>query len=78
MKLTNGAQVLVASARDGNNNMFPIAFAVVGKEDTDSWTWFLEMLKCTIGSGEEHGGWTFMSDRQKVHYMSRLKSFLVK
>ncbi|XP_066165208.1 uncharacterized protein [Oryza sativa Japonica Group] len=65
VKLTNGAQVLAASARDGNNNMFPIAFAVVGKEDTDSWTWFLEMLKCTIGSGEEHGGWTFMSDRQK-------------
>ncbi|EAZ08441.1 hypothetical protein OsI_30707 [Oryza sativa Indica Group] len=34
VKLTNGAQVLVASAREGNNNMFPIAFAVVGKEDT--------------------------------------------
>lgn len=58
--------MLAASGRDGNNNMFPIAFGVDGKEDTDNWTWFLEMPRSAIGSGEEHGGWTFMSDRQKV------------
>lgn len=66
VKLTNGAQVLAASGRDGNNNMFPIAFAVVGAEDINSWTWFLQMLKVAIGEGEGHGGWTIMSDRQKV------------
>lgn len=65
VKLANGAQVLAASARDGNNNMFPLAFSVVNKEDTDNWTWFLHMLKSAIGLGENHGGWTFMSDRQK-------------
>lgn len=66
VKLANGSQVLAASARDGNNNMFPLAFGVVNKEDTDNWTWFLQTLESTIGQGEQHGGWTIMSDRQKV------------
>jgi hypothetical protein len=34
IKLTTGAQILVATGRDGNNNMYPIAWAVVAKEDT--------------------------------------------
>ncbi|XP_010229750.1 uncharacterized protein LOC104582113 [Brachypodium distachyon] len=36
IKLTTGAQVLAASGRDGNNNLFPLAFGVVDKEDTPS------------------------------------------
>lgn len=67
MKLTNGAQVLAATGRDGNNNLYPLAFGVVGKEDGPNWIWFLEMLKMTIGDGQEYGGWTIMSDRQKVY-----------
>ncbi|KAF0932478.1 hypothetical protein E2562_010376, partial [Oryza meyeriana var. granulata] len=63
VKLTNGAQVLAASGRDGNNSMFPIAFAVVGAEDIHSWTWFVQMLKVAIGEGEGNGGWTIMSGR---------------
>jgi hypothetical protein len=66
VKLANGAQVLAASARDGNNNMFPLAFGVVNKEDKENWTWFLQTLESAIGQGEQHGGWTIMSDRQKV------------
>ena len=66
VKLANGAQVLAASARDGNNNMFPLAFGVVNIEDTDNWTWFLQTLESAIGQGEQHGGWTIMSGRQKV------------
>jgi hypothetical protein len=34
IKLTIGAQILVETSRDGNNNMYPIARAVVAKEDT--------------------------------------------
>ena len=41
IKLSTGQQILAATGRDGNNNIFPIAFGVVDKEDTDSWTWFL-------------------------------------
>ena len=33
-----GGQLLVAVGRDGNNQMFPIAWAVVEVEKTDTWT----------------------------------------
>lgn len=67
VKLTTGAQVLAASGRDGNNNLFPLAFAVVEKEDNNSWCWwFLQQLKYCLGGDEgKFGKWTFMSDRQK-------------
>ncbi|KAK8625197.1 hypothetical protein V6N13_090072 [Hibiscus sabdariffa] len=38
-------QLLTAVARDGNDQMFPIAWAVIsGQEDTYNWKWFLELL----------------------------------
>ena len=33
IKLSTGQQILAATGRDGNNNIFPIAFGVVDKED---------------------------------------------
>ena len=63
IKLTTGAQILAATGRDGNNNIFPLAFAVVGQEDTTNWCWFLHQLKICLGG--EVGIYT-MSDRQKV------------
>lgn len=59
-----GGQILSAIGVDGNNNMFPIAIAVVEAETKDSWTWFLKILLEDIGTVEERG-WTFISDRQK-------------
>jgi hypothetical protein len=44
VKLTNGAQVLAATARDDNNNLFPLAFGVVGKEDYKNRKWFLQLF----------------------------------
>ena len=47
--------------------MYPIAFAVVPKEDKANWCWFLIQLKYALGGEEgEFGKYTFMSDRQKV------------
>jgi hypothetical protein len=66
VKLPNGGQILTAQGRDANNNLFPIAFALVESENANSWTWFLELLVQAIGQGEHCGGWTIMSDRQKV------------
>lgn len=66
VKLTNGAQVLASSARDGNNNLFPLAFGVVGKEDAHNWTWFLNQLNYALDDNGDSAGWTIMSDRQKV------------
>jgi hypothetical protein len=65
-KLGNGFQILAATARDGNNNMFPLAFGVVGKEDKSTWCWFLFQLRSALDGGtSKYGPFTFMSDRQK-------------
>ena len=39
-----GGQILAAIGRDPNEQMLPIAFAVVEGENKESWTWFLELL----------------------------------
>ncbi|KAE8780503.1 MATE efflux family protein 3, chloroplastic [Hordeum vulgare] len=65
IKLTTRQQVLAATRRDGNNNIYPIAFGVVDKEDRDSWTWSLTQLRCFIGSGNKFGTYTIISDSQK-------------
>jgi hypothetical protein len=58
-------QLLSAISRDNNNNMYPMALAVVEVETKDSWIWFLESLLLDLGTPPEQG-WTFISDRQKV------------
>ena len=60
-----GGQMLHAVGKDGNEGMYPIAFAVVEAETKDSWTWFLTHLTEAIGTSSDRG-WTFISDRQKV------------
>ena len=37
-----GGQLLSVTAKNGNDNIFPVAMAVVEQENKDSWTWFLE------------------------------------
>nr|XP_045087319.1 skin secretory protein xP2-like [Aegilops tauschii subsp. strangulata] len=67
IKLTTGQQILAATGRDGNNNIFPIACGIVDKEDTDSWTWFLYQLKIALGGQSgKFGNYTIISDRQKA------------
>jgi hypothetical protein len=57
----------IGSYREGwEQQHLPIAFGVVDKEETDSWTWFLTQLRTVIGSGNKFGKYTIMSDRQKV------------
>ena len=59
--------LLTAVAKDGNNNIFPIAWAVVETESADTWTWFLALLVDDINSViDKDTEITFMSDRQKV------------
>lgn len=66
IKLTSGAQILASTGRDANNNIYPIAFGVVGVEDTPSWSWFLTQLKYALGGTEEgiFEKYTFMYDRK--------------
>ena len=63
IKLTTGQQILAATGRDGNNNIFPVAFGVVDKEDTASWCWFLTQLKYCIGEAGKFEHYTIISDR---------------
>ncbi|CAH9133748.1 unnamed protein product [Cuscuta epithymum] len=64
LKTFLGGMLLAAIGRDGNNQMFPICWAVVEGENRDSWEWFLTLLKSQL-NGSNGEGWTFMSDQQK-------------
>ncbi|KAK8657849.1 hypothetical protein V6N13_036068 [Hibiscus sabdariffa] len=44
LKTTQKGELLVAVGRDANNQMFPIAWAVVEVECASSWRWFLQKL----------------------------------
>ncbi|XP_057529474.1 uncharacterized protein LOC130808054 [Amaranthus tricolor] len=65
--------LLTAVGKDGNNNIFPVAWAVVETKNVETWTWFLNLLvedlksvspssSCVEAGCED---FTFMSDRQK-------------
>ncbi|CAI9265894.1 unnamed protein product [Lactuca saligna] len=58
------SQVLSVVALDGNNGIYPLAYAVVESETLNSWTWFLSNLGDDLGLGT-NSNFTFMSDRQK-------------
>ncbi|GKD68757.1 zinc finger, PMZ-type containing protein [Tanacetum coccineum] len=43
-------EILTAVGRDANDQMFPIAWAIVEVENKDSWLWFLNLLKVDLGA----------------------------
>lgn len=56
--------LLSTVALDGNQEIFPLAYAIVSGETIDDWRFFFTCLEnCLRESGKED--WTFMSDRQK-------------
>jgi hypothetical protein len=62
-----GGQLLCAIGKNGNDDMFPIAYVVPEAVTKASWEWFIGLLvdDVYVGSGEGRG-WTIMSERQKV------------
>ncbi|KAL0449448.1 UNVERIFIED_CONTAM: hypothetical protein Slati_1501200 [Sesamum latifolium] len=46
-------KLLVAVTLDANNQVLPLAFALVDEETTASWTWFLQMLAKYFLPGED-------------------------
>ncbi|KAK8655009.1 hypothetical protein V6N13_107601 [Hibiscus sabdariffa] len=54
--------LLTATALDGDDGIFPVAFAVVDDENEDSWHWFLVQLKSAVSTSRSL---TFVSDRDK-------------
>ena len=41
--------ILTAVGRDPNNQIYPIAWAVVTSENNDNWQWFIQRLKIDLG-----------------------------
>ncbi|XP_062010481.1 uncharacterized protein LOC133726851 [Rosa rugosa] len=64
LKGVHKGQLLSAVGIDGNNGMYPIAYAIVEQETRDSWTWFLTFLRedLQIYSSVHYA---FISDKQK-------------
>nr|GMC68828.1 uncharacterized protein LOC109154411 [Ipomoea batatas] len=60
-----GGQLLSAVGVDGDNCMFPIAFATVEGELKDSWVWFLQQLDSDLNIANNPHAWTIISDKQK-------------
>ncbi|XP_059437951.1 uncharacterized protein LOC132170816 [Corylus avellana] len=60
----HSGQLYVAIARGGNDDIFPIAYAICETESRDIWTWFLNTLLEDTENSREHT-WLFMSNRQK-------------
>lgn len=55
--------LLAATAADGDDGVFPVAFAVVDAETDDNWHWFLIQLKSALS--EYTCPITFVADKQK-------------
>lgn len=64
MKGPYPGQLLSAVGMDGNNGIYPVAYAIVETENKSSWTWFLECLGQDLDIGPMTN-FTFVSDRQK-------------
>ncbi|KAI5355169.1 hypothetical protein L3X38_008064 [Prunus dulcis] len=64
VKGSHPGQILSAVGIDGNNGMYPIAFAVVEVENTETWGWFFDIFFQDVGI-ENGNGWVFITDKQK-------------
>jgi hypothetical protein len=64
LKGPHKGHLLAAISRDANNQMYPVAFAVVEAEVKDSWTWFLEALLSDLGAPPQRDGHLFLIVRR--------------
>ncbi|XP_075099536.1 uncharacterized protein LOC142176306 [Nicotiana tabacum] len=73
-------QLLVVVSKEGNNQMFPIAWAVVEVENTFIWTWFLKCVRYVPGtflqtgqkSGDDWRGEILSGDVQELLVLQEL------
>lgn len=54
--------LLAVTAADGDDRVFPVAFAIVDMESDENWCWFLQQLRSALQTCH---GITFVADREK-------------
>lgn len=64
LKSIHKGQMLSVVGIDGNNGIYPVAWAIVESETRETWTWFLEFHKVDLDI-HHSTHYTFMSDKQK-------------
>jgi len=57
---------MTAMGLHGNNGKFPLAYAVVEKENHQEWSFFLNGLVRALDAVENQSRFTILSDRHKV------------
>ncbi|XP_022007853.1 uncharacterized protein LOC110907135 [Helianthus annuus] len=57
-------QILSAVGIDGNNSIYPVCYALGEAATTQTWKWFLQLLRDDLGCTAD-SCFTFISDRQK-------------
>ncbi|XP_014499589.1 uncharacterized protein LOC106760697 [Vigna radiata var. radiata] len=74
LKGQHKGELLTAIGRDPNDQMLPLAYAIVEVENKETWSWFLQLLIADLGGNEVCGRCTWMSDQQKglVHAIEEL------
>lgn len=65
--------LLTATALDGDDAFFPVAFAIVDAENYHNWNWFLKQLRSIVPTPPSP--LTFVSDREKALENSVLEVF---
>ena len=55
-------EILAAVDRDGNNQMFPVAWCVVTCKNKVAWTWFIYLLIKDLGLNDGEG-WTVITNQ---------------
>ncbi|WVZ19739.1 hypothetical protein V8G54_007061 [Vigna mungo] len=58
-------ELLTVVARDANDQMIPLAYAIVAVENKDTWSWFMELLIEDLGGPKVCSSLTLISDQQK-------------
>ncbi|GMN26694.1 hypothetical protein TIFTF001_040895 [Ficus carica] len=62
LKARFGRMLLAACGHDANGSIFPLAFGIVPSESNESWNWFFEKLRDSIGTRESLA---IVADRHK-------------
>ncbi|GMN60452.1 hypothetical protein TIFTF001_029541 [Ficus carica] len=62
LKARFGGMLLTACRHDANGSIFPLAFGIVPSESNESWKWFFEKLRDSIGTRESLA---IVADRHK-------------